>query len=49
MTACLGLLFVVIFIVLGDGAYKYVSGGILLLYHLICTVVTVLSVRMKDT
>lgn len=49
VTACLGLLFVVIFIVLGDGAYKYVSGGILLLYHLICTVVTVLSVRMKDT
>ena len=47
VTACLGLLFAVLFIALG--AYKDVSGAILLLYHLICTVITVLSVRMKDT
>lgn len=47
VTACLGLLFAVIFILLG--AYKDVSGGVLLLYHVICTVITVLSVRMKDT
>ena len=47
VTACLGLLFAVIFILVG--AYKDVSGGIVLLYHLICTVITVLSVRMKDT
>jgi hypothetical protein len=47
VTACLGLLFAVIFIALK--AYKDVTGGILLLYHIICTVFTVLSVRMKDT
>ena len=47
VTACLGLLFAVVFILLG--AYKDISGAVLLLYHIICTVVTVLSVRMKDT
>lgn len=47
VTAVLGFLFVVIFIALG--AYSEVCGGILLLYHLICTVVTVVSIRMKDT
>ncbi|MBQ6042000.1 MAG: hypothetical protein IJL32_14655 [Oscillospiraceae bacterium] len=47
VTACLGLLFAVLFIFIR--AYKDVSGGVLLMYHLICTIVTVLSVRMKDT
>lgn len=47
VTACLGFLFVLIFIILG--AYSEVSGGILLIYHLICTIVTVLTIRMKDT
>ena len=47
VTACLGFLFVLIFISLG--AYQEVSGGILLFYHLICTVVTILTLRMKDT
>lgn len=47
VTAVLGLLFAMIFIMLG--AYAEVSGGILLLYHLICTIVTVVSIRMKDT
>lgn len=46
-TACLGLLFVILFIALG--AYSEVSGGILVVYHLICTLVTILTVRMKDT
>lgn len=47
VTACLGFLFILIFIILG--AYNEVSGGILLIYHLICTVVTILTIRMKDT
>ena len=47
VTACLGFLFVLIFIILG--AYSEVSGGILLIYHLICTIVTILTIRMKDT
>ena len=47
VTACLGFLFVLIFIILG--AYNEVSGGILLAYHLICTVVTIMTIRMKDT
>ena len=42
-----GLLFVLVFIALG--AYSYTCGGLLLIYHLICTVVTVISIRMKDT
>ena len=46
-TAVLGLLFVLVFIALG--AYSYTCGGLLLIYHLICTVVTVISIRMKDT
>lgn len=46
-TAVLGLLFAIIFIALG--AYNEVSGGLLLLFHLICTLVTVISIRMKDT
>ena len=47
VTACLGFLYVLVFIFLN--AYEDVTGGILLLFHLICTVVTVCSVRMKDT
>lgn len=47
VTACLGLLYAFIFILLG--AYHDISGGILLMYHFICTLITILSVRMKDT
>ncbi len=47
VTACLGLLYVLIFIVFG--AYSDISGGILLMYHLICTLITVVAVKMKDT
>ena len=47
VTACIGLIYVILFILLG--AYKDVSSGILLIYHLICTVATILAVRMKDT
>lgn len=46
-TACLGLIYVLIFIALG--AYSDVRGGLLLTYHLICILVTVLAIRMKDT
>lgn len=47
VTACLGFLFILIFVLLG--AYNEISGGILLLYHLICTAVTIMTIRMKDT
>lgn len=47
VTACLGFLYVLVFVFLR--AYEDISGGILLLYHLICTLVTICSVRMKDT
>lgn len=47
VTACLGLLFVLLFILLGS--YHDISGGILLIYHVICTVITLMCVRMKDT
>ncbi|MBP0987861.1 MAG: hypothetical protein J6S92_06235, partial [Oscillospiraceae bacterium] len=47
VTACLGFLFIMIFVLLG--AYNEISGGILLLYHLICTAVTIMTIRMKDT
>lgn len=47
VTACLGFLFILIFVLLG--AYHEICGGILLLYHLICTTVTILAIRMKDT
>ncbi|MBR4201476.1 MAG: hypothetical protein IKQ91_09455 [Oscillospiraceae bacterium] len=46
-TALVGLLFVLVFIALG--AYSYICGGLLLIFHLICTAVTVISIRMKDT
>ena len=47
VTACLGLVYVILFIALG--AYSDVRGGLLLVYHLICILVTVLAIRMKDT
>lgn len=47
VTACLGLIYVILFISLG--AYSDVRGGLLLVYHLICILVTVLAIRMKDT
>lgn len=47
VTACIGFIYVILFVLLG--AYRDISGGILLIYHLICTTVTILAVRMKDT
>ena len=47
VTACLGFLYVLIFVLLND--YEDISGGLLLVYHLICSLVTVCSIRLKDT
>ncbi len=47
VTACLGFIYVLVFILLS--AYEDISGGLLLLYHIICTIVTISSVRLKDT
>ena len=47
VTACLGFIYVLVFILLS--AYEDISGGLLLTYHLICTIVTIASVRLKDT
>lgn len=47
VTACLGFLFILIFVLLG--ANNEISGGMILAYHLICTVITILTIRMKDT
>ncbi|HAG13416.1 MAG TPA: hypothetical protein DCG49_06090 [Ruminococcus sp.] len=47
VTACLGLLFVVIFVLLGAG--NNLCGAILLIYHVICSIITIMSIRMKDT
>ena len=47
VTASIGFIYVILFVLLG--AYKDISGGILLIYHLICSIVTIMAVRMKDT
>ena len=47
VTAVLGLLYVILFGVLGS--YKETGCAILLIYHGICTLLTLLAVRMKDT
>ncbi|MCQ2416956.1 MAG: hypothetical protein MJ071_03985 [Oscillospiraceae bacterium] len=47
VTACLGLIFVFIFILLN--ANKDLSCAILVIYHLVCTCFTILAIRMKDT
>ena len=47
VTACLGFLYVLLFVLLHD--YEDISGGLLLVYHLICTAITVCSIRLKDT
>ena len=46
VTAVLGLLFVLIFILMD--ASSDLCGSILLIYHIVCTVITVLAIRMKD-
>ncbi len=47
VTACLGFLFILVFVLLG--AYNEITGGLILIYHVICTIVTILTIRMKDT
>ncbi|MBQ3940460.1 MAG: hypothetical protein II723_05040 [Oscillospiraceae bacterium] len=47
VTACLGFLYVLLFVLLHD--YEDINGGLLLVYHVICTVITVCSIRLKDT
>lgn len=47
VTACLGFLYVLLFVMLHD--YEDINGGLLLVYHVICTVITVCSIRLKDT
>jgi len=46
VTACIGFIYVILFILLR--AYSDISGGLLLVYQLICTVCTVMALRMKD-
>ena len=46
VTACLGFIYVVLFILLK--AYSDISGGLLLTYQIICTIVTIMAIRMKD-
>ena len=47
VTAILGLIYALVFILMG--AYSDLSGAVLLIYHAACTVITVLSVRLKET
>lgn len=47
VTAALGLLYAIVFILLG--AYANVAGAIVLIYHIVCTIITICSVRMKNT
>ena len=47
VTAILGLIYAIVFILLG--AYDDLSGAVLLIYHAACTVITLLSVRLKET
>lgn len=47
VSACLGLLCIIIFLLLH--AYDYVTGGILLVYHLLWTLLTYACLHMKDT
>ncbi len=46
VTACLGFIYVILFILLK--AYSDISGGLLLTYQIICTIVTIMAIRMKD-
>ncbi|MBQ8921480.1 MAG: hypothetical protein IJ060_04880 [Oscillospiraceae bacterium] len=46
VTACIGFIYVILFILLR--AYSDISGGLLLVYQIICTVCTIMAVRMKD-
>ena len=46
VTAVLGLLYVLIFVLLS--AYEDVSGGILLIYQIVCSLVTAFAVRLKE-
>lgn len=46
VAVALGLLYVLVFVLMG--AYKDISGGVLLLYQAICAVVTVFAVRLLD-
>ena len=47
VTAVLGMLYVLIFVLLS--AYEDVSGGILLIYQVICSLVTAFAVRLKES
>lgn len=47
VTAILGLIYALVFILMG--AYSDLSGAVLLIYHAACTVITILSVRLKET
>lgn len=46
VSACLGMLCAIIFLLLH--AYDYVAGGILLIYHILWTLLTVASLHLKD-
>lgn len=46
VSACLGILCVIIFLLLH--AYDYVTGGIMLIYHVLWTLLTIATLHMKD-
>ncbi len=46
VTACIGLLYVLVFILMGS--YSEISGAFLLMYHLACTIITAFSVRLRE-
>lgn len=46
VSACLGILCVFIFLLLH--AYNYVTGGIMLIYHVLWTLLTIATLHMKD-
>ena len=46
ITAGLGLLYAVIFVLLWDSAH--ITGGILFLYQLLCTLITICTMQLKN-